>query len=436
MAAASAETAEPAGAARPGRPDRSATQPIVLLGSLSALAALSLDMYVPGLPALAADLRTTASSAQLTLTACLIGLALGQLLTGPLSDAHGRRRPLLAGMTVYTAASVLCALAPSIWLLIALRLVQGAAGGSAIVVATAAVRDRGGSGPSNGGDSSDGSESANGGGTATAKSFATLMVVNGIAPIAAPVVGGQLLHWTTWRGVFLVLAGIGAVLLAVSVPLFGESLPPERRRTGGGGARVLLPVYRRLLRDRVFLGCLLGNGLALGGMFGYISGSPFVLQDIHGLTAQQYSLVFASNGAGIVLCSQLSHALVGRFSPRALMAAGLCGSTVGGAGVLLSVLSGAGLPVLLPLLFLNVASLGLVLPNAGALALGGHADAAGAAASLLGPTPYVLGALASPLVGLGGQHDAAPTGVVIALFDAIALAAFAGLARRPITKEQ
>ncbi|HET9014695.1 MAG TPA: multidrug effflux MFS transporter [Thermomicrobiaceae bacterium] len=389
---------------------RSAGQPILLLGSLSALAALSLDMYVPGLPAMAADLDTTASATQLTLTACLIGLALGQLFVGPLSDARGRRRPLLIGVALYTAASVLCALAPSIWVLIPMRLVQGAAGGAGMVIATAAVRDRGDDG------------------TATARLFATLMVVNGIAPIAAPVIGGQLLHWTTWRGVFLVLAGIGAALLAASVFLFGESLPAERRRAGGGPG-ALLPVYRRLLRDRVFVGCLLGSGLALGGMFGYISGSPFVLQDIHGLTAQQYSLVFAANGAGIVLGSQASRVLVGRFRPRALMLAGLAGVTAGGVGVLLSVLGGAGLPVLLPMLFLNVACLGLVMPNAGALGLAKHGDAAGAAASLLGPTPYVLGALASPLVGLGGRHDAAPMGVVIALFDALALGAFAILTR-------
>ena len=408
--AASAETAEPAEGARAETLTRSAGQPIVLLGSLSALAALSLDMYVPGLPAMAADLSTTASATQLTLTACLVGLALGQLFVGPLSDARGRRRPLLTGMVLYTAASLLCAFAPSIWLLIPLRLIQGAAGGAGMVIATAAVRDRGE------------------GGTATARLFAALMVVNGIAPIAAPVFGGQLLHWTTWRGVFLVLGGIGAALSIASFFLFGESLPAERRRTGGG-VRALLPVYRRLLRDRVFVGCLLGNGLALGGMFGYISGSPFVLQDIHGLSAQQYSLVFAANGTGIVLGSQLSRWLVGRYGARRLMLVGLAGVTAGGVGVLLSVLSGAGLPVLLPLLFLNVACLGLVLPNAGALGLARHGDAAGAAASLLGPTPYVLGALASPLVGLGGRHDAAPMGVVIALFDALALGAFAILAR-------
>ena len=408
--AASAETAEPAEGARAETLTRSAGQPIVLLGSLSALAVLSLDMYVPGLPAMAADLSTTASATQLTLTACLVGLALGQLFVGPLSDARGRRRPLLTGMVLYTAASLLCAFAPSIWLLIPLRLVQGAAGGAGMVIATAAVRDRGE------------------GGTATARLFAALMVVNGIAPIAAPVFGGQLLHWTTWRGVFLVLGGIGAALSIASFFLFGESLPAERRRTGGG-VRALLPVYRRLLRDRVFVGCLLGNGLALGGMFGYISGSPFVLQDIHGLSAQQYSLVFAANGTGIVLGSQLSRWLVGRYGARRLMLVGLAGVTAGGVGVLLSVLSGAGLPVLLPLLFLNVACLGLVLPNAGALGLARHGDAAGAAASLLGPTPYVLGALASPLVGLGGRHDAAPMGVVIALFDALALGAFAILAR-------
>ena len=412
--AASAETVEPAEGSRhaePSRPAPAARQPIVLLGALSALAALSLDMYVPGLPAMAADLHTTASATQLTLTACLIGLALGQLYVGPLSDTRGRRRPLLVGMTLYTAASALCALAPSIWVLIPMRLVQGAAGGAGMVIATAAVRDRGE------------------GGTATARLFATLMVVNGIAPIAAPVIGGQLLHFTTWRGVFLVLAGIGAVLLLTSVFLFGESLPAERRRHSGGGSRALMPVYRRLLRDRVFVGCLLGNGLALGAMFGYISGSPFVLQDIHGLTAQQYSLVFAANGTGIVLGSQASRQLVGRFSSHTLMLAGLIGVTGGGVGVLLSTLTGAGLPVLLPLLFVNVACLGLVLPNAGALGLAKHGDAAGAAASLLGPTPYVLGALASPLVGLGGRHDAVPMGVVIALFDTLALGAFAILTR-------
>jgi DHA1 family bicyclomycin/chloramphenicol resistance-like MFS transporter len=407
---AEAPSAEAGSPAPPGAPS-SPGQPIVLLGALSALAALSLDMYVPGLPAMAADLHTTAPLTQLTLTACLIGLALGQLFVGPLSDARGRRRPALIGMAFYTASSVLCALAPSIWLLIPLRLVQGAAGGAAIVIATAALRDRG----------------ANG--TVTAKLFATLMVVNGIAPIAAPVFGGQLLHWTTWRGVFLVLGGIGAVLLLASVFLFGESLPPERRRSGGGGVRSLLPIYRTLLRDRVFLGCLLGNGLALGGMFGYISGSPFVLQDIHGLTAQQYSLVFATNGVGIVLGSQLSRWSVGRLGARRLMLAGLTGVTGGGVGVLLCTLGGAGLPLLLPLLFLNVACLGLVLPNAGALGLAKHGNAAGAAASLLGPTPYVVGALASPLVGLGGQHDAAPMGVVIAVLDVLALGTFAILAR-------
>ena len=405
LSAESFDALEPAAARAP------AAQPIVLLGTLSALAALSLDMYVPGLPALAADLGTTASAAQLTLTACLIGLALGQLLAGPLSDARGRRRPVLTGMALYTAASVLCALAPSIWLLVPLRLVQGAAGGTAMVVATAAVRDRGEDG------------------TGTARLFAALMVVNGLAPILAPVVGGQLLHVTDWRGVFLVLGGVGAVLLAASALWFGESLPAARRRRGLG-PRALLPVYRRVLADRVFVGCLLGNGLALGAMFGYISGSPFVLQDIHGLTAQRYSLVFAANGAGIVLGSQLSRILVGRFGARALMLAGLAGTAAGGAGVFAATLTGAGLPVLLPLLFVNVGCLGLVLPNAGALGLAAHGDAAGAAASLLGPTPYIVGAFASPLVGLGGRHDAAPMGAVIALFDAAALGAFAVLGRK------
>lgn len=380
----------------------------MLLGALSAFGPLSLDMYLPGLPALRRDLETGASQAQLTLSACLLGLALGQLAAGPISDARGRRGPLAVGLAGYALASLLCAVAPSIEALVVLRFAQGFAGAAGIVIARAIVRDLYA-------------------GVAAARFFSLLMLVNGSAPILAPLFGGQLLRLTSWRGVFVALAVCGAALLAAAALGLPETLPVGRRHGGGLGAT--LATFRRLLADRAFIGYALPAGLAIAAMFAYIAGSPFVLQEIHGLSPQAFSLAFGGNALGLVVVGQVNGRLVGRVALRRLLAVGLVANAAGGAALLAVVGGGFGLAGILPALLLVVASLGLVLPNATALALAAQARAAGSASALLGVLQYAIGAAAGPLVGLAGEGTALPMAIVMAVLGASAVVAFALLGR-------
>jgi DHA1 family bicyclomycin/chloramphenicol resistance-like MFS transporter len=391
------------------RPPGGRTQLILIVGGLSAVAPLSIDMYLPALPALSHDLGGTASLVQLTLTAFLLGLAAGQLVAGPLSDAFGRRRPLLVGLLAYTVASLLCALAPSVSLLIFLRLIQGSTGAAGIVIARAIVRDHYT-------------------GSAAARFFALTMLVNGLAPILAPLIGGQLLRITSWRGVFVVLATLGLAMLAASAAGLAESLPEERRRTGGIFST--LATFVQLATDRVFAGYALTSGLAFAAMFAYISGSPFVLENMYGISPQLFGLFFGINALGIVCASQLSGLLVDRAGPRRLLAVGLGCALTGGVLLLSVVALGGGLAGILPALFLVVASIGLIAPNATALALADHPAVAGSASALLGVLQYVVGGVAAPLVGIGGSGTALPMAAVIAVLTVGAALAFALLARR------
>jgi DHA1 family bicyclomycin/chloramphenicol resistance-like MFS transporter len=384
---------------------------VLVLGALSAFGPLSIDMYLPALPEMGDDLNAAPSLVQLTLTACLLGLAAGQLLGGPISDARGRRGPLLAGLVVYVAASVGCALAPSVGVLVAVRFLQGAAGAFGIVIGRAIVRDLAA-------------------GREAAMLFAALILVNGVAPIVAPVIGAGILHVTTWRGVFAVLAAIGVLLLAATVALLDETLAPADRRPGG--LRDTLRTFRALLADRRFVGCVVAAGLAFAAMFAYISGSPFVLQKVYGASPAVFSVLFATNGLGIVLAGRLAGRLAERgHEPAPLMRAGLLGVAGGGAALLASVLLGLGLPGVLPSLFVAVASIGVIVPNAAALALSGHPSTAGAASGLLGLAQFAFGAAAAPLVGLAGERTAVPMAIVVAAFGAGALATFAALVREP-----
>ncbi|MFD0684662.1 multidrug effflux MFS transporter [Actinomadura fibrosa] len=383
---------------------------VTVLGALTAIAPLSIDMYLPALPELASDLSTGAMQAQLTLTACVVGLALGQAVAGPLSDALGRRRPLLVGLAVYALASLLCVAAPTVEALLALRFVQGAAGAAGIVIGRAIVRDLYD-------------------GVAAAKFFSLLMLVNGLAPILAPVLGGQLLRLMPWPGVFAVLAGVGVALLLGSVFGLRETLPPERRETGG--ARATLGTFRGLLADRAFVGYALSGALAFAAMFTYISGSPFVLQDIYGLSPQEFSVAFGVNALGIVAAGHLGGRLAGRVSLERLLAAGLAVVAVGGVGLPVAVLAGAGLPGVLPALFLVAAGQGLILPNATALALAGRPQRVGGSASaLLGLAQFAIGGAAAPLAGVAGSGTAVPMALTIAVLAAAAVAVTA-LAARP-----
>jgi DHA1 family bicyclomycin/chloramphenicol resistance-like MFS transporter len=373
---------------------------ILILGALSAFGPLSVDMYLPALPALARDFGARPPVIQLTLTTCLAGLALGQLLAGPVSDALGRRPPLLIGLAAFTVASAGCALAPSAGVLVGLRLLQGLGGAAAIVIARAIVRDLYQ-------------------GVAAARFFAVLTLVSGSAPILAPTVGAQILRVSSWRGVFAVLTAAGAALLAASALGLGESLPAARRHAGGVSGTLV--TFRRLAGDRAFMGYVLSQALAFAAMFAYISGSPFVLEEIYGASPQQFSAVFALNALGIVAAGQASARLVGRVAPRRLLLAGLALNALGGAALLAVTLAGLGLAAVLAALFLVPASLGLILPNATALALGRHPEAAGTASAVIGVVQFSAGALVAPLVGAGGQATAVSMAVVIAACGAAAI---------------
>jgi MFS transporter, DHA1 family, multidrug resistance protein len=374
---------------------------MLILGLLSAFGPLSVDFYLPGLPKLTSDFGASASAGQLTLTACLLGLAFGQLAAGPLSDRFGRRPPLLAGLALYCAASIACALAPSVWMLVGLRLVQGLSGAAGIVISRSIVRDLRS-------------------GVAAARMFSILMLVVGVVPVIAPVAGGQLLRAMSWRGLFLVLAGVDAAILVAVALALRETLPPERRRHAGD----TVSGFVELLRDRLFLAYAIVLGLAFAEMFGYIAGSSFVLQDIYGVSPQLYGAIFGLNALGIVACSQLNRVLLGRVSPERLLDAAVLAGAAAGSTLLGVVLAGGvGLPGILPCLFVVVASIGLVLPNSAALALTDYPHAAGSASALLGLLQFAFGGAAAPLVGAGGRGTAVPMALVIALFGGGALAA-------------
>jgi DHA1 family bicyclomycin/chloramphenicol resistance-like MFS transporter len=369
-----------------------------------------MDTYLSALPEIGDDLDASAASVQLTVTACLLGLASGQLVAGPLSDRLGRRRPLLVGLVGYTLASLLCAVAPSVWVLVVLRLAQGLCGAAGIVIARAIVRDL--------------HE-----GVAAARAFGLILVVTGLAPILAPVVGAGVLHVTSWRGIFVVLAGAGALIGLAAAFALPESLPRARRRSDG--LRRTLRVYGDLFRDRWFVGHGLATGFVFGAMFAYIAGSPFVLQDIYGLSPLGFALVFGLNALGIIVASILSSRVVGRVAPRSLLVAGLVQACAGAALLLLAVVLDLGVVVVCLALFTSVSSVGLVAPNATALALSDHPETAGSASALLGLMQFVVGAVAAPLVGVAGAEDALPMAITIAVLTSAAIVEFALLARRP-----
>lgn len=381
---------------------------LILLGALTALPSLSLDFYLPALPAIARELSTSQSTAELTMTACLLGFAVGLLVAGPVSDAHGRRRPLLVGLALYVLVTLLCAFVPSIWALLALRLLQGVTGAVGMVTGNAIVRDRAT-------------------GAVAARMYSLLMLANGAAPILGPVLGAQLLILTDWRGVFAVLALVGAVVLVVAVRSLPETLPVERRKSGG--LRDAVDGFGTLLHDRVLVGYTLGRAMSATGLMAYLTASPFVFQQIYGLSPQGYSAVFALNSTGLIAMGQVGGRLVARLGPSRLLRIGI-GICAGGATVLLAAaLAGSGLPLILLGVFSTVAGMGLVFPNSTALALSRHGSRAGAATALLGVAQFSMQAVISPLTGLGSGRTAIPMAVVVALCEFAAVAAIVGLTR-------
>lgn len=368
-------------------------QLIVVLGSLIALGPLTIDMYLPAFPSLAAELGASESAVQLTLTGMLVGLAVGQLIIGPLSDAYGRRRPLLAGLALHVLASLVCALAPSIALLSVTRVVQGFAGAAVSVVALATVRDlfRG---------------------SAVARVMSRLMLVIGLAPILAPSLGSLILEVTDWRGIFLVLAAAALVLTGVAFLGLRESLPVERRRPAG--LRPTLRTYRGLLGDRTFVALVLIAGLMFASIFAYVGSASFVLQEGYGLDARTFGLVFGANSLGLTVVSQLNPTLIRRFGSAGVLTFGIWLAAAAATVVVWAGATGVGglAGVVVPL-GVVLASAGLAMPNVPALALNRHGDAAGSASALLGSAQFGVGAGVAPLVGLFGGTSAVPMGATI-----------------------
>ncbi|MFF5052010.1 Bcr/CflA family efflux MFS transporter [Micromonospora sp. NPDC000663] len=381
--------------------NRQRVQLVLVLGALIAIGPLTIDMYLPALPAITAGLQTTETAVQLTLTGTLLGLALGQLLIGPVSDVVGRRLPLLAGLGVHIVASVLCVFAPDIAVLGALRVLQGLGVAAATVVATAVVRDLFS-------------------GASFARIFSRLMLVMGLAPILAPTLGSGLLRWTEWRGVFAALAVLGALLIVVAALRLPETLPVTRRRHGGVAAT--MRDYRGLLNDRAFVGLVLVAGLAMASLFAYVSGSSFVLQDQYGLDEQQFGLAFGAGAVGLIAATQFNVRLLRRYTPQQILVSALVAGTAAGLLLVLFAVTGiGGLGTLLASLWLVLAAAGLALPNAPALAMSRHSEAAGTAAALLGAVQFGVGALSAPLAGLFGTGSV-PMAIVVAGGMAAALA--------------
>lgn len=373
---------------------------ILILGSLAALGPLSIDMYLPAFPDMSRSFGASASSIQFSLTACMLGMALGQIIVGPLSDVRGRKRPLILALFAYLLASLACAFAPTIEVLIALRFVQGAAGASGIVISRAIVRDL-----------FEGPE--------LTKFFAALSLVNGTAPILAPIIGGQILRFGDWRVVFYLLAILSTLMLIAVAFRLPETLPVHHRVEGN--LKTTFGTFGRLLSDRTFIGYAFAQAFAMGAMFAYISGSPFVLQNIYGASPQQFSFLFGLNGIGIILAAQTAGRLAGRVDSEKMMRIALTVVALAGICLFLALtLSDSLILVMIPLFFV-VSSVGMISTLGFTLAMQNYGSTAGSASALLGLLPMLVGSLVSPLVGVMGEESALPMGLIIMTLDCLAL---------------
>jgi len=381
---------------------------ILILGALSAFAPLAIDFYLPAFPAMALAFGTDEKHVQMTLAAYFLGLSIGQLAYGPVADRFGRRIPLLTGVVLFTVASLACAYAPNLEWLIAARFVQALGGCAGMVISRAVVSDKCDA-------------------VGSAKVFSQLMLVMGLAPILAPMLGGLLVNTTGWQSIFLVLCGFSALAgLAVAIGL-PESLPAHIPRQPLSGA---LRQYGRLLADSVFLGHALTGGIAIAGMFSYIAGSPFVFIDLYGVPAEHFGWLFGINAAGFILVAQVNARLLAKRGPAFLLTRAVW--VYLGAGLTLLAVSALHTerlwPLLIPL-FICISSLGCILPNASACAMNGQGARAGSASAMLGCLQFSVAAGAAALVGVLHDGSAMPMALVISLC-AILVVSVAMLTRR------
>jgi DHA1 family bicyclomycin/chloramphenicol resistance-like MFS transporter len=367
---------------------------ILILGALSAFGPLAIDFYLPGFPAMALAFGTDEKHIQTTLAAYFLGLSIGQLAYGPVADRFGRRIPLLVGVCLFTLASIACAIAPNLDTLIVARFVQALGGCAGMVLSRAIVSDKCDA-------------------VASAKVFSQLMLVMGLAPILAPMLGGVMVNLYGWQSIFVALTVFSALCtLAVALGL-PESLPASQPRQPLSGA---LRQYGRLLKDRVFIGHALTGGIAIAGMFSYIAGSPFVFIKLYGVPAEHYGWLFGSNAAGFILVAQINARLLAKRGPAFLLRRAVWLYLLAGLTLLaISAMQPAKLwPLLIPL-FICIASLGCIIPNASACAMSGQGARAGSASALLGCIQFSVAAGAAALVGVLHDGSAVPMALVICL---------------------
>jgi MFS transporter, DHA1 family, multidrug resistance protein len=366
----------------------------LILGALTAVGPLAIDMYLPSLPTIAREFASTPAAVQASLAAYYIGIAIGQALYGPLSDRVGRKPALYLGLSIFFIASLGCATATGVQMLIAFRFLQALGGCAPIVVPRAVVRDyfdQHGS----------------------VRMLSMLMLVMGLAPILAPLIGGQLLINFGWRSVFWVLATYSIALLTLVWTLLRESLPRERRRRQPIG--VVLGIYARLARDRAYMGYALSGALIFAGLLAYIAGSPFVFIEIFHVPPQRFGLFFGTNALGIIAGSQINRWLAGRMDTRRIVRTMLIVAMTSGLVMLFDAWSGfGGFPGILVPLFCFISSHGFVLPNTTALAMAPHGQVAGSASALLGTLQFVLGSASGSLVGAFANGTAVPLAAVVA----------------------
>ncbi|KRE34300.1 multidrug effflux MFS transporter [Paenibacillus sp. Soil724D2] len=375
----------------------------LLLGLFSTLGPFTIDMYLPAFPQIVEQFGTTASLVQLSLTACLLGLGIGQLVMGSLSDVYGRRKPLLISMAIYVVASIACAVSPSIWLLILSRLIQGFVASAGIVISRAIARDLFS-------------------GHELTKFFSLLLLVGNLGPLVAPVTGSGVLALTSWIGVFIALALLGTFLLAMTKWRLQETLPVERRSPSNFVQQ--LRNYRSLLRDRSFTGYMLAQGVMIAGVFAYVSGTPFIYQNIYGVSPTVFAMLFGSNGITLIIGSQLVGRMAHRVSEQAFLLFGLWLAGAASIVVLLvAIFHGPLYALVIPLVFF-VAAIGITSTAAFPLAMESQGHMAGSAAALMGVIPFLLGAVVSPLVGIAGEDTAVPLGVIILSTSAAAMLSY------------
>ena len=376
----------------------------IFLGVMTAIAPLSTDMYLPALPEVQADFGVSTSLVQLTLTMTTLGMALGQILAGPLSDLVGRRRPLFVGMLVFIGATLGCVLAENIYLFLFFRFCAGFAGASGIVIARAIARDV-----------CEGAE--------LTRFFAVLMMVNGFAPIIAPVIGGQVLLFASWRATFVLLTLVG-VFLAGAALIYQETLPQEARSANMTDS---LKIFPMLLRDRYFLGHCLLQCFVFGAFFSYLSGSSFVFQNVYAVSPQVYSMIFAVIGAGLLLAGVLPARLAGRVPDVVMLKYAVLVPLFGSILLLAGFCLSTPLAVILVVLFLTIVPLSVMGAASFSLALSRQGKNAGSASALIGCFSMLLGACMMPVVGIAGDHTALPMGIAMLSCYGLGTAVFYGM---------